>query len=83
MAEKKTQPQRMVLPDFIVRTEDLTQVLTQTSNRLDINYVPESIACRDSEYYNVFEFIEDKLKHNTGGCLYISGVSGTGNSQCI
>ena len=36
--------------------------------------------CRESEYQNIFNFIEDKLNHNTGGCLYISGVPGTGKT---
>ena len=38
--------------------------------------MPDSLPCRESEYQNIFNFIEDKLNHGTGGCLYISGVPG-------
>ena len=47
---------------------------------LDINAVPESLPCREDQYQNIYNFIEDKIKHNTGGCLYISGVPGTGKT---
>ena len=79
MFEQKSQPNRVVLPDFIVQSNDLMKILGQASTRLDINSVPDSLPCRESEYQNIFNFIEDKLNHNTGGCLYISGVPGTGN----
>lgn len=80
MFEQKSQPNRVVLPDFIVQSNDLMKILGQASTRLDINSVPDSLPCRESEYQNIFNFIEDKLNHNTGGCLYISGVPGTGKT---
>ena len=58
----------------------MISILEQTSTRLDINAVPDSLPCRESEYQNIFTFIEDKINHNTGGCLYISGVPGTGKT---
>ena len=58
----------------------MISILEQTSSRLDINAVPDSLPCRESEYQNIFTFIEDKINHNTGGCLYISGVPGTGKT---
>ena len=61
-------------------SNDLISILEQTSTRLDINAVPDSLPCRESEYQNIFTFIEDKINHNTGGCLYISGVPGTGKT---
>ena len=81
MFEQKSQPNRVVLPDFIVQSNDLMKILGQASTRLDINSVPDSLPCRESEYQNIFNFIEDKLNHNTGGCLYISGVPGTGKGD--
>lgn len=80
MFEQKSAPKRVVLPDFIVQSNDLMKILGQASTRLDINSVPDSLPCRESEYQSIFNFIEDKLNHNTGGCLYISGVPGTGKT---
>ena len=79
--KSKSEPDREVLPDFIVKTNNLMEILGQASTRLNINAVPDSIPCRESEYQNIFNFIEDKLNHNTGGCLYISGVPGTGKGD--
>ena len=81
--KSKSEPDREVLPDFIVKTNNLMEILGQASTRLNINAVPDSIPCRESEYQNIFNFIEDKLKHNTGGCLYISGVPGTGKGDAL
>lgn len=77
---KQSAPTRQVLPDEILKSNDLISILEQTSKRLDINSVPESLPCREEEYQNIYNFIEDKIKHNTGGCLYISGVPGTGKT---
>jgi origin recognition complex subunit 1 len=77
--EKKAAPSRVVLPDVITKSNDLIAILEQTSTRLDINAVPDSLPCRETEYQNIFNFIEDKIQHNTGGCLYISGVPGRFN----
>ena len=82
MVETKTQPDRTILPDFIVQSDDLMKILGQASSRLDVNFVCDSLSCRESEYQNIFNFIEDKLTHNQGGTLYISGCPGTGNFQC-
>ena len=93
--KKSVAPSRQVLPDEILKSNDLLSILDQTSRRLgkkttnelfltsmisDINSVPESLPCREDQYQNIYNFIEDKIKHNTGGCLYISGVPGTGKT---
>jgi len=78
--QKRAAPSRTVLPDVITKSNDLISILEQTSGRLDINAVPDSLPCRETEYQNIFNFIEDKIAHNTGGCLYISGVPGTGKT---
>ena len=54
-------------------------VLSQASARLNGDSVPDSLQCRDSEYNEIYDFIQNKLKHRQGGCIYITGVPGTGN----
>ena len=80
MLLQKSEPNCVILPDFINRSTDLTEILGQASSRLNVDAVPESIPCRDSEYHDIFNFIEDKLIHKKGGCLYVCGCPGTGNS---
>ncbi|XP_065185349.1 origin recognition complex subunit 1-like isoform X2 [Sycon ciliatum] len=58
---------------------DVEEVFT----RLQCGTVPKSLPCRDSEYETVLTFLEGKLGSSTGGCLYISGVPGTGKTATV
>ena len=78
MLEQKSEPDRVLLPEKIVRSDDLMEILAQASRRLNIDSVPDSLQCRDNEFFDIHDFIEDKLKHKCGGTLFISGCPGTG-----
>ena len=67
-----------MLPDSIVRSDDLLEVLAQASRRLNMESVPDSLHCRDDECFDIYDFIKDKLKHKCGGTLFLSGCPGTG-----
>ena len=45
--------------------------------------VPRELPCREEEYAEIFGFLEGKLQDGTGGCLYISGVPGTGKTATV
>lgn len=46
--------------------------------RLHVSAVPTSLPCREKEFENIYSFITGKLMDGCGGCIYISGVPGTG-----
>ncbi|XP_040262854.1 origin recognition complex subunit 1 [Bufo bufo] len=58
-------------------------VLEEARIRLHVSAVPESLPCREQEYQDVYSFVESKLLDRTGGCMYISGVPGTGKTATV
>lgn len=58
--------------------EELTE-LEQIRERLHVSAVPNSLPCREKEFSDIYSFIFGKLTDGSGGCIYISGVPGTGN----
>ncbi|XP_019645559.1 PREDICTED: origin recognition complex subunit 1-like [Branchiostoma belcheri] len=58
-------------------------VLEQARARLHVSAVPESLPCREWEFGNIYSFVEGRLLDGTGGCMYISGVPGTGKTATV
>ncbi|XP_044747087.1 origin recognition complex subunit 1 [Coccinella septempunctata] len=52
-------------------------------NTLHVSYVPKLLPCREKEYRDIYSFIEGKLRDKCGGCMYISGVPGTGKTATV
>lgn len=57
--------------------------LEMIRERLHVSAVPDSLPCRESEFEQIYSFIEDKLSDECGGCIYISGVPGTGKTATV
>lgn len=51
--------------------------------KLHVSAVPSSLPCRDKEFTDIYNFVEGKLLDGTGGCMYISGVPGTGKTATV
>ncbi|KAM6079414.1 origin recognition complex subunit 1 isoform 1-T2 [Theristicus caerulescens] len=51
--------------------------------RLHVSAIPESLPCREEEFQDIYNFVESKLIDGTGGCMYISGVPGTGKTATV
>nr|KAG5710318.1 hypothetical protein BaRGS_009034 [Batillaria attramentaria] len=51
--------------------------------RLHVAAVPDTLPCREQEFEDIFRFVESKLLDGTGGCMYISGVPGTGKTATV
>ena len=47
-------------------------------SRLHVSAVPETLPCREEQFADIYYFLEGKLEEGSGGCMYISGVPGTG-----
>ncbi|XP_076015516.1 origin recognition complex subunit 1 [Genypterus blacodes] len=58
-------------------------VLEEARLRLHVSAVPESLPCREQEFQNIYSFVESKIIDGTGGCMYISGVPGTGKTATV
>uniref|UniRef100_A0A8C5AGN0 Origin recognition complex subunit 1 n=1 Tax=Gadus morhua TaxID=8049 RepID=A0A8C5AGN0_GADMO len=52
-------------------------------SRLHVSSVPESLPCREQEFQDIYNFVESKVMDGTGGCMYISGVPGTGKTATV
>ncbi|XP_033503776.2 origin recognition complex subunit 1 isoform X2 [Epinephelus lanceolatus] len=58
-------------------------VLEEARTRLHVSSVPESLPCREQEFQDIYSFVESKIIDGTGGCMYISGVPGTGKTATV
>ncbi|XP_055624248.1 origin recognition complex subunit 1 [Toxorhynchites rutilus septentrionalis] len=54
--------------------------LSMARERLHVSAVPESLPCREKEYNEIYNFLEGKIFDGCGGCMYVSGVPGTGKT---
>ncbi|XP_013420739.1 origin recognition complex subunit 1 isoform X2 [Lingula anatina] len=58
-------------------------VLEQARARLHVSAVPETLPCRDQEFQDIFQFVDGHILDKTSGCMYISGVPGTGKTATV
>ncbi|XP_054720805.1 origin recognition complex subunit 1-like [Uloborus diversus] len=58
-------------------------VLEESRQRLHVSAVPKSLPCREEEYSDIYTFVKGCLCAQTGGCMYISGVPGTGKTATV
>ncbi|XP_037672612.1 origin recognition complex subunit 1 [Choloepus didactylus] len=63
--------------------QEPASVLEEARLRLHVSAVPESLPCREQEFQDIYNFVESKLLDYTGGCMYISGVPGTGKTATV
>uniref|UniRef100_A0A182WM23 Origin recognition complex subunit 1 n=1 Tax=Anopheles minimus TaxID=112268 RepID=A0A182WM23_9DIPT len=54
--------------------------LALARERLHVSATPSSLPCREKEYEEIYNFLEGKIFDGVGGCMYISGVPGTGKT---
>lgn len=57
--------------------------LQEFRTRLHVSFVPKSLPCREAEFNDIFTFLKGKLTEEIGGCIYISGVPGTGKTATV
>ncbi|KAK2504390.1 hypothetical protein MC885_003144 [Smutsia gigantea] len=63
--------------------QELSSMFEEARLRLHVSAVPESLPCREQEFQDIYNFVESKLLDHTGGCMYISGVPGTGKTATV
>ncbi|KAF0287610.1 Origin recognition complex subunit 1 [Amphibalanus amphitrite] len=57
--------------------------LERARSRLHVAAVPEALPCRENEFLDIYTFVEARLMDGTGGCMYVSGVPGTGKTATM
>nr|CAB3264573.1 origin recognition complex subunit 1-like [Phallusia mammillata] len=60
-----------------------SNVFDQARERLHVSATPDSLPCREEEFQSIYSFVEGKILSGTGGCMYISGVPGTGKTATV
>ncbi|XP_057600456.1 origin recognition complex subunit 1 isoform X2 [Hippopotamus amphibius kiboko] len=63
--------------------QEPANVLEEARLRLHVSAVPDFLPCREQEFQDIYNFVESKLLDHTGGCMYISGVPGTGKTATV
>lgn len=69
--------------DRNLAVQEPASVLEEARLRLHVSAVPDSLPCREQEFQDIYSFVESKLLDGTGGCMYISGVPGTGKTATV
>ena len=76
--EKRSLANVSIAPD-VESIEEESDILT-VRKRLHVSAVPKSLPCREKEFQEIYSFLEGNLTDEIGGCMYISGVPGTGKT---
>ncbi|KAK3579139.1 hypothetical protein CHS0354_022157 [Potamilus streckersoni] len=71
------------IPQRIQPFTSPSSVLEEARARLHVSAVPETLPCREKEFDDIYNFVESKIIDGTGGCMYISGVPGTGKTATV
>lgn len=48
--------------------------------KLHVSNTPECLPCREQQFEDIYTFIDTNLRNQTGGCMYVCGVPGTGKT---
>jgi len=86
VAVTKVAGKRMMTPRVPSRSVPLPDVvspLQEAQLRLHVGAVPDSLPCREDEFAEIFSFTEGKIQEGIGGCMYISGLPGTGKTATV
>ncbi|KAK9766054.1 Origin recognition complex, subunit 1 [Basidiobolus ranarum] len=51
--------------------------------KLHVSSIPDTLPCREDEFCEILAYLESALEDQTGGCIYISGVPGTGKTATV
>lgn len=77
-------PARPKALDALPIKEVETMTAKQRAKRLlHVGATPESLPCRQDQFEEVMACLEDAVEDGLGGCVYVSGVPGTGKTATV
>ncbi|XP_065680035.1 origin recognition complex subunit 1 isoform X2 [Hydra vulgaris] len=62
---------------------DAKTPLEKARKRLHVSAVPDCLPCRENEFESILSYVSSRLQEHSGGCMYISGVPGTGKTATV
>eukprot|EP00043_Microstomoeca_roanoka_P013905 m.136928 g.136928 ORF g.136928 m.136928 type:complete len:807 (-) comp15879_c0_seq1:157-2577(-) len=66
--------------------EDQLDAMQRVKQQLQLSAVgktTEALPCRELEFYEIMAFIQSKVETGSSGCMFVSGVPGTGKTASI
>lgn len=58
-----------------------TKIATKT--KLHSSFIPDKLPCRQKQFDEIFSRLRSHIEDETSGCIYISGVPGTGKTATV
>ncbi|KAN0064964.1 Origin recognition complex, subunit 1 [Thecaphora frezii] len=66
-------------------TEEISALTPQERAKrlLHVGATPDHLPCREDQYEEIMACVEDAVEEGIGGCVYVSGVPGTGKTATV
>ncbi|EST07379.1 ATPase, AAA-type, core [Kalmanozyma brasiliensis GHG001] len=71
-------PKLSLLPD-----EEKLSAHDRAKRLLHVGATPDHLPCREDQYEEIMACVEDAVEEGIGGCVYVSGVPGTGKTATV
>jgi len=80
---KKAQQKLARIPQRLQHLSSNKSKLEIARERLHVSSIPGCLPCRDDKFQSIFEFVHDRMVSGNGGCMFVSGVPGTGKTATV
>ncbi|XP_016845369.1 origin recognition complex subunit 1 isoform X1 [Nasonia vitripennis] len=82
----KSMAKMCLTPSMHQRTVNIVKPSTPLQEarlKLHVSVLPKSLPCREEQFNDIYSFLHARLSDKSGGCIYISGVPGTGKTATV